>query len=674
MDPVLAQPSLKASQSSRKRPLSDTEDDDSDREDMKRLRSTSTVSNAGVAATEAAREAQDANKSKKDKKRRQKKKKRKLPVVEEGARAEKPPSERRSQASPNTRLAGDKPQSKSPGASVQAETRAKTPVAGPSAETRERSVTLAKTEEGGEVTENAASVDMKGEENDFQSVSHKEQPDKGKGRASLPISRRGSPISIQLPQDNLTQVDTNAASSSAEGSTSATISGLQSQLSSQQNLLTSLLPSLTCRVCLYLMNRPFALAPCGHVVCHGCLVSWFSAPPQNGPNVLVDPPPPPPGPVVANGQAPAPAAAAAPANPPPPRPPSAIFRKKTCPHCRAVVRDRPVEVWEMKEMVASVTKSGLVQDQDVIGPATPDPPTSEDPWKNIFPSVARHNGDAGPDMPPAVAHELMGIQDAEDGGVYRCVECMHEIWDGVCSNCHREYEGHLAPWLDDSGSDDDLDDYMYGGNLVHSMLHRMGLGMLGGGRNRNEDDVNEVDEDDDDSEGFDYQDSFIDDDEGPMPRVQYNVSSSEDEDEDNSDVQIMDGPGPSAGTRSRRRRPRRRVASPIVISSDEDPVDEPHPNLWRRALGGIPLVMPSVSQPISLISDDEAEDGSSDDGLADEVAARELAVYGDDGSVPRRSSNVPEYHMPEDEDSEDESRYAEHSESEDGASLEYCVW
>lgn len=163
MEAVSIQTPLNVSESSRKRPLSDTEDDDSDREDTKRLRSTSTASNHGIAAPEAAKQAQDTNKSKKDKKRRQKKKRRKLPVVEEGARAEKLPSERRSQPLPNTRLLGDMPHSRSPGASVPPETRAKTPVAGPSTEARERSATLAKVEERSEAAEGVAADDIKDE-------------------------------------------------------------------------------------------------------------------------------------------------------------------------------------------------------------------------------------------------------------------------------------------------------------------------------------------------------------------------------------------------------------------------------------------------------------------------------------------------------------------------------
>jgi hypothetical protein len=53
----------------------------------------------------------------------------------------------------------------------------------------------------------------------------------------------------------------------------------------------------------------------------------------------------------------------------------------------------------------------------------------------------------------------MGWYDMEDGGIYRCVDCYHEIWEGVCTSCNRRYPGHN--YLDDDDDDirfDDSDD------------------------------------------------------------------------------------------------------------------------------------------------------------------------------------------------------------------------
>ncbi|KIJ16328.1 hypothetical protein PAXINDRAFT_180232 [Paxillus involutus ATCC 200175] len=208
-------------------------------------------------------------------------------------------------------------------------------------------------------------------------------------------------------------------------------------IASHRTLLNQVQQAVTCQICLDLMYKPYALAPCGHLACYSCLVQWFKAPPPDN-------------------------------RPAPP----AIMRKKTCPHCRAVVRERPIEVWAVKGIAQSVGKSGLAPIQI---PTHIDPPESvnanPDPWKNIFPN----EGGAGrrrfpwffpgadidddDDIPIAdiaPRGEDVGMLDLEDGGIYRCLDCMHEIWDGICTSCGRVYPGH-RPDVDD-GHDDDEDD------------------------------------------------------------------------------------------------------------------------------------------------------------------------------------------------------------------------
>ncbi|KIK94445.1 hypothetical protein PAXRUDRAFT_827981 [Paxillus rubicundulus Ve08.2h10] len=208
-------------------------------------------------------------------------------------------------------------------------------------------------------------------------------------------------------------------------------------IASHRTLLNQVQQAVTCQICLDLMYKPYALAPCGHLACYSCLVQWFRAPPPDN------------------------------------RPaPQAIMRKKTCPHCRAVVRDRPIEVWAVKGIAQSVGKSGLAPIQI---PAHIDPPESmnanPDPWKDIFP----HEGGPGrrrfpwffpdahinddDDIPIAniaPRGEDVGMLDLEDGGIYRCLDCMHEIWDGLCTSCGRVYPGH-RPDVDDAHEDDEDD-------------------------------------------------------------------------------------------------------------------------------------------------------------------------------------------------------------------------
>ncbi|KAI0037079.1 hypothetical protein K488DRAFT_67227 [Vararia minispora EC-137] len=192
-------------------------------------------------------------------------------------------------------------------------------------------------------------------------------------------------------------------------------------LQAHEALLTSLLPSLTCQVCLDLLHKPFVLAPCGHMACYSCLISWFTTPPAND-NVHELP----------------------------------IYRKKTCPHCRGVVRSRPAEVWGVKDMVVNVVKSGLAVN-------FPAPPTDDanaalagagrDPWVNIFHPLPVVGG--GVPQPVEGDRANLGIFDAEDG-VYRCIDCMHEIWEGSCAQCGRIYPGRDVDLLGDSEGEDDV--------------------------------------------------------------------------------------------------------------------------------------------------------------------------------------------------------------------------
>ena len=129
------------------------------------------------------------------------------------------------------------------------------------------------------------------------------------------------------------------------------------------------------------------------------------------------------------------------------------IRKKTCPHCRAVVKDRPIEIWAIKEMVANLVKSGLAQGFYSPSQDNASGPADADPWAGIFrPERGNQAVFPGGAYPAPVAH-LMGQRDEEDG-VYRCIDCFHEIMDGVCTECGRVYPGHDP----DLGSEYDDDD------------------------------------------------------------------------------------------------------------------------------------------------------------------------------------------------------------------------
>jgi hypothetical protein len=249
-------------------------------------------------------------------------------------------------------------------------------------------------------------------------------------------------------------------------------------------------------------------------------------------------------------------------------------------------------------MVGAIAKSGLIEiNAPPVDPA-PLPAKDRDPWAGIF----RHNNglrDVGE----------TGIQDAEDGGIYRCLDCMHEIWDGVCSNCGREYAGRIEAgdeahgflvdgedgawwgpnWLAEDGSDDDdgegdRDDDGAAQEVVAAAMERIL------GRYRIEADEASEDEDGGEGEGDDgYESSFIDDDDDiGRPRMPGTFV------DDESDVGI----------------PRMPVRRETVIELDSDS-DGPSTRVLRSAHNHIIPVSSDEDMPapdIVLSSSDE-EDG-----------------------------------------------------------------
>ncbi|KAI0826217.1 hypothetical protein BC629DRAFT_59060 [Irpex lacteus] len=431
------------------------------------------------------------------------------------------------------------------------------------------------------------------------------------------------------------------------------------------------------------MHRPFLLSPCGHVACLDCLVSWFSSevpgqgqqlpqldqlPQQEqnqdeqqneaerhqenqpGPDMqlgsivgMAIPPPPqiPPlqpvaGSIVGMAIPPPPLVIPPPPQLPPlpPAPRPLAKRKKTCPQCRARITTRPVEVWFAKDMVASIVRSGLA-DSDAVPPSLRPgaPPLNingepeADPWKDIFPNKKDRDGGRRAREREMLREmrerEWMGDRDDADGGVYRCIDCMTEIWEGVCAECGRVYRGHLPGarmsefsdnFSDDDGegsegsegegegdTDDDLG-FMLGLHPNLRYLSESGSEGEGGFYGMpvqvtwTDDEMEPSDAGGSGSEGSEsegYESSFIDDGEREVVEL---VGSSDDEGE-GEDVPRMRRAG-RIGRRS----------NPYVISSgeeDESGGESPPVRRLGRREGGV----------IEVLSDeDEEEDEGSDDG------------------------------------------------------------
>ncbi|KAI0696515.1 hypothetical protein BC835DRAFT_1414217 [Cytidiella melzeri] len=470
-----------------------------------------------------------------------------------------------------------------------------------------------------------------------RSGSHTAKSDQGEARSVSP----NSTVAVHsAPSAKGKERATSANVSSAPSSATKMDKTLVAELESHRTLAKSLFPSLICHICLYLMHRPFALTPCGHVSCFSCLVNWFTTEPVGQPQdqpdqvvIYADPPAQIAAPAV-NGEANEVEVAPAPAPPPLPFP----RRKKTCPQCRAVVRTKPVEVWPIKDMVSQVVRSGLA-DLDSIpvelrdgappGPSAPAP--NVDPWKSIFPAANANGNMAGQYMAAS-----LGLRDDEDGGVYRCLDCMHEIVDGACSDCGRVYHGHRQnfdfDWEGDS-EEDDMDD-----DLGFMMGSHPNLRYLDDNEDTDEsngDDYDPLayiasinwpqDELEDPvwsfrAEGSEesYEGSFIDDDDAGEGRRNGDDGEGPDDDEDHGRVM---------------RRPVRtgRRTDPYILSDDEDEEED-----IRVSRSRAPSRRNSRHHhTISEVSEDE--DVLDDDGLAAAVAERERYMYGDDGSLPLRN-------------------------------------
>jgi hypothetical protein len=69
-----------------------------------------------------------------------------------------------------------------------------------------------------------------------------------------------------------------------------------------------------------------------------------------------------------------------------------IFRKKTCPFCRAVIRSRPLPLFILKSLLSVLAKS---KSRGTAGLERPSPPPDlDDPWAEIFPLRSGSESDA----------------------------------------------------------------------------------------------------------------------------------------------------------------------------------------------------------------------------------------------------------------------------------------
>ncbi|OCH96357.1 hypothetical protein OBBRIDRAFT_822351 [Obba rivulosa] len=184
---------------------------------------------------------------------------------------------------------------------------------------------------------------------------------------------------------------------------------LQTKTQKSDELLANIESNLTCQICYEIVQRPFSLSPCGHVLCQTCLQDWFRKGPVSDDDLYDD---------------------------------DIIHRKKTCPCCRGTVRSRPVPMFALKSVASLVEKAKAAP-----GAARPSPPLEDDPWEGIF-RRPWHDGDDWSDEEDDFDEDAMDEDDDEDEFDEDDDDDDDDYWsfDGYATGEDEEsYEGPYVP-------------------------------------------------------------------------------------------------------------------------------------------------------------------------------------------------------------------------------------
>ncbi|EIN10124.1 hypothetical protein PUNSTDRAFT_133235 [Punctularia strigosozonata HHB-11173 SS5] len=204
------------------------------------------------------------------------------------------------------------------------------------------------------------------------------------------------------------------------------IENLKAKSKQSDELIATIEQSCQCQICMEPLMQPYA-NPCGHVFCQTCLQGWFRNAPKAQDEMQLD------------------------------EDDDLVYRRKTCPTCRAIVRNRPSPLFLMKSITQAITRF-----KSPVGQAKQrsPPPPEGDPWEGIFrPSDASSEEDYDEDDVDDEDTELFGSEDDED----------EEGWDvqyGYGTGSDEDpYEGEYIParWAPPSvlldGDLYDLDNY-----------------------------------------------------------------------------------------------------------------------------------------------------------------------------------------------------------------------
>ncbi|KAJ7095468.1 hypothetical protein C8R43DRAFT_938718 [Mycena crocata] len=126
---------------------------------------------------------------------------------------------------------------------------------------------------------------------------------------------------------------------------------ISSKSRKNEELLQTIENSLQCQICIELLFKPYALTPCGHILCLECLQQWFRSAPSHDSDDEMDP--------EAQEE-------------------YILHRQKSCPCCRTTILRRPVPVFVVKNVVTALRAAAATP------PAATQAEEDADPWKGLF--------------------------------------------------------------------------------------------------------------------------------------------------------------------------------------------------------------------------------------------------------------------------------------------------
>ncbi|KAG2362183.1 hypothetical protein BDR07DRAFT_1357959 [Suillus spraguei] len=137
--------------------------------------------------------------------------------------------------------------------------------------------------------------------------------------------------------------------------TESQVSKAQNKVKKCEDAINNVETNVQCQICMELLLKPYALSPCGHVLCVSCLQEWFKKAPPGDDEMYDDD-----------------------------DPDYLLFRKKTCPCCRGNIRNRPIPVFIVKSIASALLKVRGTS-PNTSSPTAGSPAADADPWEGLFP-------------------------------------------------------------------------------------------------------------------------------------------------------------------------------------------------------------------------------------------------------------------------------------------------